>query len=256
LPPGADAQAWRRALGAGAPAPDAAGGVSLSVVIPAYNEEEGLERTVSAACQALGGVAPAHEIVVVDDASTDRTGALADALARQDGRVRVIHHERNRTLGAALRSGFAAARGELVFYTDADLPVDLRALPIALALLEREKADLLAGYRLNPGAAGRRRALYTWAYNRLVRAVFGLEVRDVNFAFKLFRRRLLEGMTLKSEGSFIDAELLLRARRAGARLVEMGVEYVPRRQGSSKLSSPFVIAAILRELLALRAELS
>jgi glycosyltransferase involved in cell wall biosynthesis len=252
---GADPQNGVHASGAGAAAPEAARAISISVVIPAYNEEESLERAVSAAREALADVAPDHEVVVVDDASTDRTGMLADALASRDSCVRVVHHARNRTLGAALRSGFAAARGDLVLYTDADLPVDLRALPAALALLEREKADLLAGYRLNPGAAGMRRALYTWAYNRLIRAVFGLEVRDVNFAFKLFRRRLLEGMTLKSEGSFIDAELLLRARRAGARIVELGVEYVPRRHGASKLSSPFVIATILRELLALRAEL-
>lgn len=224
-------------------------------MLPAYNEEEYIGRAVEAAFRVLDGVAPVHEVVVVNDASTDRTGALADALAREDSRVRVIHHERNRTLGAALRTGFAAARGELVLYTDADLPVDLSVLPGALALLERERADLLIGYRLNPGAAGTRRALYTWAYNRLIRAVFGLEVRDVNFAFKLFRRRLLHGMTIKSEGSFIDAELLLRARKAGARLVELGVEYVPRSRGASKLSSPRVIAAILWDLLALRAEL-
>lgn len=251
-----DARGASRAEPVAAPAPAASPVSSISVVLPAYNEEDCIERTVAAARRALEGLASVHEIVVVNDASTDRTGALAESLARSDDHVRVIHHERNRTLGGALRSGFAAARGELVLYTDADLPVDLKALPVALALLEHERADLLAGYRLNPGAAGRRRALYTWGYNRLIRAVFGLAVRDVNFAFKLFRRRLLEGMMLRSEGSFIDAELLLRARKAGARLVELGVEYVPRSGGVSKLSSPRVIATILRELLALRVELS
>ena len=242
--------------GGNAPAPAAAPTRSISVVLPAYNEEDCIERAVAAAREALADVASVHEIVVVDDASTDRTGALAEGLARADNRVRVIRHARNRTLGGALRSGFAAARCDLILYTDADLPVDLRALPAALALFERERADLLAGYRLNPQAAGRRRALYTWGYNRLIRAVFGLAVRDVNFAFKLIRRTLLEGMTLRSEGSFIDAELLLRARKAGARFVELGVEYVPRSGGVSKLSSPRVIATILRELLALRVELS
>jgi glycosyltransferase involved in cell wall biosynthesis len=220
-----------------------------------YNEEEYIERAVGAAQQVLRELTPAHEIVIVDDASTDRTGALADALALGDGHVRVLHHERNRTLGAALRTGFAAARHELILYTDADLPVDLGVLPRAVRLLERNKADLLIGYRLNPGAAGPRRALYTWCYNRLIHTLFGLEVRDVNFAFKLLRRGLIEQMSLKSEGSFIDAELLLRARKAGARLIELGVEYVPRNRGVSTLSSPRVIARILSEMLSLRAEL-
>jgi glycosyltransferase involved in cell wall biosynthesis len=235
------------------PASDKA--VSICVVLPMYNEEEYIERTLEAAQDVLQGMGADYEIVIVDDASNDRTGTLADELARHDARIRVLHHARNRSLGGALRTGFAAARKELVLYTDADMPFDLQVLPRAVGLLEHRGADLLIGYRLNRGAAGRRRALYTWGYNRLIRALFGLQVRDVNFAFKLVRRRLLEGMTLKSEGSFIDAELLLRAHQAGARLIEIGVDYFPRTHGSSTLSSPRVILKILREMLALRSEL-
>lgn len=228
---------------------------SLSVVLPVYNEEDGLARAVAAALEACKRTLTDYEIVIVDDASSDRSGALAEQLARQDPRVRVLHHVRNRTLGGALKTGFAAARKELVLYTDADLPVDLAVLPRALALFERSGADLLAGYRLNRGAAGPRRALYTWCYNRLIRTTFGLEVRDVNFAFKLLKRRLLEGFTLCSEGSFIDAELLLRARRSGARIEQIGLDYLARAHGRSKLASPRVILGILREMLALRREL-
>jgi glycosyltransferase involved in cell wall biosynthesis len=220
-----------------------------------YNEEESIEAAVAAARAALEPLGADYEIVIVDDGSTDRSAALAEALAAGDPRLRVLRHERNCTLGAALRTGFAAARRELVLYTDADLPVDLRVLPRALDELERSGADLLAGYRLNPAAAGRRRALYTRAYNGLIRALFGLPVRDVNFAFKLFRRRLLESVTLRSEGSLIDAELLLKARNAGARFVELGVEYQPRRRGRSTLGSPRVILKLLWELVALRREL-
>ena len=220
-----------------------------------YNEEEYIERTVQAAQDVLQRMGADYEIVIVDDASNDGTAGLADELARHHARIRVLHHARNRSLGGALRTGFAAARSELVLYTDADMPFDLQVLPRAVGLLEHRSADLLVGYRLNRGAAGPRRALYTWGYNRLIRALFGLQVRDVNFAFKLVRRRLLEGMILKSEGSFIDAELLLRARRAGARLIEIGVDYFPRTHGSSTLSSPRVILKILQEMLALRSEL-
>jgi glycosyltransferase involved in cell wall biosynthesis len=228
---------------------------SLSVVIPMYNEEESIEAAVAAARATLEPLGADYEIVIVDDGSTDRSAARAEALAVGDPRLRVLRHERNRTLGAALRTGFAAARRELVLYTDADLPVDLRVLPRALDELERSGADLLAAYRLNPAAAGRRRALYTRAYNRLIRALFGLPVRDVNFAFKLFRRGLLDSVTLRSEGSLIDAELLLKARNAGARFVELGVEYQPRRSGRSTLASPRVILKLLWELVALRREL-
>ena len=221
---------------------------SLSVVIPLYDEEAYVERTVAAARAILEEMAGDWEIVLVDDASTDRTGALADALARADPRVRVIHQAVNRGLGATLRAGYAAATKELVFYTAADLPVDLGELPRAVRLLEYQQADLLAGYRFDRTSEGLHRAAYTIGYHLLVRSLFGLRIRDVNFAFKLFRRSLLQRVELRSEGSFIDAELLLRARQAGAVMIQLGLDYFPRTRGASKLSSPAVIAAILREM--------
>jgi len=186
--------------------------------------------------------------VIVDDASTDDTARRAESLAAADARVRVIHNAVNRRLGGTLRAGFAAARKELIFYTDADLPVDLAQLPRAVRLLEYQQADLLAGYRFDRTSEGLHRALYTIGYHVLIRLLFGLRIRDVNFAFKLFRRPLLQRFELRSEGSFIDAELLLRARKAGAVMIQMGLDYFPRTRGRSKLSSLGVIAAILREM--------
>jgi glycosyltransferase involved in cell wall biosynthesis len=213
-----------------------------------YNEEAYLERSVAAARSALEEMGCGWEIVVVDDASTDGTGAGADRLAAADPRVRVIHNPLNRRLGGTLREGYAAASKELVFYTDADLPVDLAQLPRAVRLLEYQQADLLAGYRFDRTSEGLHRAVYTIGYHVLIRVLFGLRIRDVNFAFKLFRRSLLQRIELKSEGSFIDAELLLRARKAGAVMIQLGLDYFPRTQGRSKLSSLGVIAAILREM--------
>jgi len=221
---------------------------SLSVVIPMYNEEAYVERSVAAARSALEQIGGEWEIIVVDDASTDGTGRLADGLAAADPRVRVLHSPRNRRLGGTLRAGWAAATKDLVFYTDADLPVDLGELPRAVRLLEYQQADLLAGYRFDRTSEGLHRALYTIGYHFLIRLLFGLRIRDVNFAFKLFRRSLLERIELKSEGSFIDAELLLRARKAGAVMIQLGLDYFPRTRGPSKLSSLGVIAAILREM--------
>jgi glycosyltransferase involved in cell wall biosynthesis len=215
-----------------------------------YNEEAYARRAVAAARAVLVAAVPDWEIVIVDDASTDGTGALADALAREDPRVRVIHNPVNRRLGGALRAGYAAATKDLVFYTDADLPVDLEVLPRAMRLLEYQQADVVAAYRFDRTSEGLVRALYTFCYNHLIRTLFGLRVRDVNFAFKLFRRSVLEKFTLTSEGSFIDAEFLLRARKAGCVIIQIGLDYFPRTRGTSTLGSVPVILAILRDMAA------
>jgi glycosyltransferase involved in cell wall biosynthesis len=228
---------------------------SVSVVFPMYNEEDYVERAVAAARAALEDLRADFEIVIVNDASTDRTGEKADALAREDSRVRVAHNERNRTLGGTLRRGYALATKDLVLYSDADLPFDFRELGRAIHLLEYQQADVLAAYRFDRTSEGLQRTFYTLAYSALVRTLFRLRLRDINFSFKLFRRSLLERIELKSEGSFIDAEFLLRARGAGATIVQMGVDYFPRVRGVSNLASPAVIAGILREMARLWREL-
>jgi glycosyltransferase involved in cell wall biosynthesis len=215
-----------------------------------YNEEAYARRAVSAARAVLMAELPDWEIVIVDDASTDGTPALVDALAREDPRVRVVHNPVNRRLGGALRAGYAAATKDLVFYTDADLPVDLHQLPRAVRLLEYQEADIVAAYRFDRTSEGLVRALYTFCYNHLIRMLFGLRVRDVNFAFKLFRRSVLEKFPLTSEGSFIDAEFLLRARKAGCVIIQIGLDYFPRTRGTSTLASVPVVFAILREMAA------
>jgi glycosyltransferase involved in cell wall biosynthesis len=228
---------------------------SVSVVIPMFNEEEYVSRTLTAVTSALERAGIEHEIVLVNDASTDRTAALADAAAAADPRVRVVHNPENLTLGGSLRAGFAAARHELVLYTDADLPFDLEEVPRAVRLLQVQEADMLVAYRFDRTAEGTRRALYTWGYSVIIRALFGLKIRDVNFAFKLFRRRLLERFALKSGGSFIDAELVVRTLKAGGQIIQIGVDYFPRTRGESKLASGKVIVRILSELTSLRREL-
>jgi glycosyltransferase involved in cell wall biosynthesis len=220
---------------------------SLTVVFPMYNEEAYLHRAVAAVHDALTPDFD-YEIVVVNDASTDRTGEMADALAREDPRLRVVHNPVNRRLGGALRAGYAVATRDLIFYTDADLPIDLHELPRAVRLLLYQQADVVAAYRFDRTSEGPLRALYTFFYNHLIRTLFGLKVRDVNFAFKLFRRSVLDRIALQSEGSFIDAEFLLRARKAGCPIIQIGLDYFPRTRGLSTLASFGVIATILREM--------
>jgi glycosyltransferase involved in cell wall biosynthesis len=228
---------------------------SISVVFPMYNEEAYLARAVAAALEVLETISPDHEIIIVDDASTDRTGELADALARADPRVKVLHNERNRQLGGTLRAGYAAATKDLILYTDADLPFDFREVARGVRLLDYHQADVLAAYRFDRTSEGPLRTLYTLAYSALIRTLFHLRYRDVNFSFKLFRRSLLDRVVLKSEGSFIDAEFLVRAKKAGASIIQIGVDYFPRSRGNSTLASPAVILRILLEMARLWREL-
>ncbi|UCH79070.1 MAG: glycosyltransferase family 2 protein, partial [Candidatus Coatesbacteria bacterium] len=188
--------------------------------------------------------------IVVNDGSTDRTPALAEELAARYPEVRVLHHDRNYKLGRTLRTGLAAATKELVFYTDADLPIDFREIMRGVELLLRNGAQVVTGYRLTRSNERWWRTLYTVVYNALVDVVFGLRLRDVNFSYKLFRAEALRELNPTSEGSFIDVEMLARARRAGMTINEIGVEYFPRRAGRSTLARPGVIVKIIQEMAA------
>lgn len=232
----------------------------LSVFYPMWNEEDYIERALAfgkRACEGLveRGDIRDYELIVIDDKSTDRTPELADTLAAGDPHIRVIHHERNRKLGGSMKTGFAAATGDLILYTDADLPFDMNELPRAVRILREYDVDIISAYRFDRTGEGTLRAVYTFVYNGLIKALFGVKVRDINFAFKLCRARIFDHVELKSEGSFIDAELVIRATRMGYEIMQMGVDYFPRTRGESTLSSPGVIVTILKEMWSLRADL-
>lgn len=221
-----------------------------------WNEELCIRTAIGAAqevCDELcaSQVIGDYEILVINDASTDDTGAIADALASANPKIRVVHHPKNRKLGGSLKSGFAAARGELILYSDADAPFDLAEIHKACRLMRLYSCDIVTAYRLDRTSEGPRRTIYSFVYNWIIRVLFGLYIRDVNFAFKLFHRRIFEHIQLVSEGSFISAELLVRASRLGYRIMQFGVDFFPRTRGVSTLSSPAVIVKMLLELIRL-----
>jgi glycosyltransferase involved in cell wall biosynthesis len=225
-----------------------------------WNEEDYVCLTVNAAREVCGqmqadGEISDYEILIVDDASTDSTGRIADELAAGDPRVVVVHHPVNRKLGGCIKTGFANSHGELVLYTDADLPCDLGELRKACRLLRYYRADIVSAYRHHRTGEGPRRVIYSWIYNWLVGLLFDIQVRDLNFAFKLCRRSIFRRLELVSEGSFIDAELLIRGQALGLKTIQFGVDYFPRSVGVSTLSSGTVIVTIVREMLALAPEL-
>ncbi len=219
---------------------------SVTVFFPMYNEENNIQQAVDTAREVLEEITDDYEIIIVDDASTDATGAIADTMARKDPRIRVIHHETNRQLGGGLKTGFAAASKELVLYSDADFPFDMMELKKAVRVIQH--CDIVSAYRFDRTSEGYRRAVYSFCWNMLVRILYGIQVRDINFSFKLCRRSVFQHVHLKSESSFIDAELLIRANNLGYRIFQIGVDYFPRTRGVSRLSSIPVIVKMTRDI--------
>jgi glycosyltransferase involved in cell wall biosynthesis len=223
--------------------------------MPVYNEEENIEHALRVATDALTQFTSDHEIIVVDDASTDRSPEILRGLVAADPRIRVIRHERNEKLGGSLRDGFGAASKELILYMDADLPWDPREIGRALSAMEVTRADMIAAYRYDRTGEGLRRAIYSYVYNGIIGVLFGWPHRDINFAFKLMRREILEAVELRSEGSLISAELITKAKNLGFTVQQIGLDYFPRTRGRSTLSSLGVIGKILRELVVLYPEM-
>lgn len=202
----------------------------VSCVMPAYNEREGIRRAVEHVRQAIERLTTGFEIIVVDDGSTDGTGQILEEMA--DETLRVVRLPENYGYGRALRAGFEAAVHPLVFFTDSDDqfdPLDLeRLLPLAA------DAELVVGYRVGR-RDGALRSVLSSGYNRLMRGLLGLDVRDINCAFKLVRRDVLSNLGLTSDGYTINAEMLARAHKQGWRLREVPVGHRPRLTGRSKV---------------------
>ncbi len=221
---------------------------SISLVLPAHNEASNLRPLLDEARRTLSRLTKEHEIVVVDDGSRDETARIV----REFGGARLLRHERNRGYGAALRTGLRAARMEWVVFTDADLQFRLADL---VALLDvADDVDIVAGYRA-PRVDPPFRRLLGWGWGRLVRLLYGLRVRDVDCAFKLFRREVLETIPIESVGAFINTEILVRANAEGFRSREVPVSHYPRTSGTASGARPRVILRALRELVTLRSRL-
>jgi glycosyltransferase involved in cell wall biosynthesis len=233
---------------------------SLSYFFPAHDEAENVTPLVEEALRDLPDLAERFEIICVDDGSSDGTGAIADALAaRHPGVVRVVHHPTNRGYGAALRSGFSASRFGLVGFTDGDRQFRVADLALLLARAREPDADgrlpdVVAGYRLRR-ADPPVRLLYARAYRLALRLFYGLGVRDVDCACKLFRREALDGIRVGSGGAFLSAELLIKLRERDRRIVEVGVPHYPRTAGRASGADPRVVLRAVKDFWLLRLRL-
>lgn len=221
---------------------------SLSLVLPAFNEEENIGEVAREALSTLPLFADDFQIIVVDDGSRDRTAEVANDIARKDSRVRVISHPRNRGYGAALVTGFNASTGDYVMFMDADRQFSLNDLRLLTPFAQ--DYDIVAGFRMERSDPLHRR-VFAETFNVAVRVLFGVHMRDIDCAFKLFRGDLLRSLPLSAPGALINTEIQAKARRQHARVQQVGVHHYPRVAGSPTGGNPRVILRAMRETLVL-----
>ena len=222
---------------------DLSGGIG--VILPAYNEEANIERAVTNSVEMLSSITDNYEVLVVNDASTDRTGEIVEAMSAKDWRIRIAHHTKNLRLGGAIRTGFKESSKDYVFYCDSDSPVDMLDVKRALPLMT--EYDMVTGYRLTREERFVRK-IYSKTYNSIIRSLFGFCLNDINFSFKLMKRSVIQNLELHANGGFIDAEFISEILRNGHKVVQVGVNYFPRTSGVSTMASPSVIMEIFEEM--------
>jgi len=227
---------------------------SISLVLPAYNEAENIGPMIGEAVPALEACADDYEIIVVDDGSTDDTAGVTQRLMERTPGLRLVQHPVNQGFGAAVFTGFTSAAKDWIFYTDADRQFVLSELVKFVPLMEQ--ADLIAGYRA-PRRDPFLRVFYGKGWSMLCTLLFGYTVRDVDCAFKLFRREIIQelGSRIASRGATFSIEWLVRAKRAGYRFVELPVTHRPRVAGSQTGANMEVILRAFRELIQFRVQL-
>jgi glycosyltransferase involved in cell wall biosynthesis len=221
---------------------------SLSLVLPAHNEAANLGSVVERAREVLPRHAADFEIIIVDDGSRDATPQIAEALAEADTRVRVVHHPRNRGYGAALTSGFRASRGDYVMFMDSDRQFDIADVQLLAPFVA--DFDIVAGFRKERNDPLVRR-INAEIFNVVVRMLFGVHLRDIDCAFKVFRGDLLRSIELTAPGALINTEIQAKARRQGATVQQVGVRHFPRIAGEATGGSPKVILRAMGETLKL-----
>ena len=231
------------------PESDSTPPVSITVFFPCYNEQDNVAQVAEQAVKVLEDLRADYEVIIVNDGSSDDTARIADQIAAANSRVRVIHHPRNLGYGAALQSGFRAATRELVFYTDGDAQFDLNELPPLLPLMR--DFDIVSCYRMDRQDTPFRK-LGGWLWTKMNGVLFSLNLRDIDCAFKLYKRVIFDHIEMESQGALIDTEILARAARKGCKITQKGVHHYPRTAGRQTGASPKVVLRAFKEVIRLR----
>jgi len=223
-------------------------GPSISFVLPMFNEAENIANTIGRVAGLAGQISGSYEIVVSDDASTDGCADIVEGLAAKDARIRLVRLTENTNFGGALNAGLMAASKDIVVYTDSDLPAKEEDIKKAIELLEG--ADIVTAYSLVIKDSSLKRIIMSKGYNFLVQILFGLSLLDINSGLKIYRRKILEGMKLKSKSPFIDVEIFAEALKRGAKIRQYGLIFDLRTKGHSSISRIGVVARTFRDMLA------
>ncbi|WP_431687003.1 glycosyltransferase family 2 protein [Hahella sp. NBU794] len=218
---------------------------SVSVVFPAYNEETNIEMTVLKAIGAFKRHFETVEIIVVNDGSSDGTRDILERLRQEHEEVRPIHHVQNKGYGGAVRTGLKSGRGDFIFFSDSDGQFDLEEVDLLLRHIN--EYDIVVGYRAQRADPWHRK-LNAYCWGTLVRYLFGIRVRDIDCAFKIFRRDFIQSIRIEAEGAMINTEILAQAGMMHCTIKQVPVSHYPRLSGSATGANPLVIFKAFVEL--------
>ena len=216
--------------------------MNLSIVLPIYNEEKIIEKSILEIINPRIKFCDNIEILAINDGSRDNTLHILESLAKQDKRIKIISHNTNMGYGAALRSGIKNARWEWIFFTDADMQFNVSELKAFLPFING--LDFIVGYRKNR-ADSLKRKFISYIYNKLVKILFKLPLRDVDCAFKLMKKSSLANVKFFSDSFFVSVELMVKSFQKGYRIKEVGVNHYPRVSGTSKVTYGKILLSLI-----------
>ncbi len=221
----------------------------VSFFCPAYNDEDNLLKLIPTVHKFLSEISDRFEIIIIEDGSPDRTGEIAEQLAQQHPYIRVIHHSKNLGYGATLKDGFKNSKYDYIMYTDGDNQYDVNEFAPALPLLKN--VDIISGFAIKK-AVNFRRKVQSQLFNGLIKILFGVNLRDINCSMKIYAKKTIDAMDIKSNSAFIDAEMLVRARKNGFSVAQFPVTHYERECGIASGSKFNVIADTIKDMLKFR----
>ncbi len=226
--------------------------MKISAFFPAHNEEANIVELAKKTSKVLSGICDEYEVIVVNDGSKDRTKEVVENLMKEDSHIKLINHEINKGYGAALKSGFYNAKYEWIFFTDGDGQFDVNEITKLIEL--SKECDIATGYRIKRQDPFYRK-INAFAWGVLVKLLFGFNVRDVDCAFKLIKKEIIDKIKLEAEGAMISTELLAKANKLGYKIKEVGVNHYPRKAGKQTGAKLKVILRAFIELFKLYGKL-
>lgn len=223
---------------------------NISVFFPVYNDEATIGKIADNAVSVLESRGSDYEIIIVNDGSMDNTEQVINELSKKNDKIKVIHHPKNKGYGGALKTGFANATKDLIFYTDSDGQYDVRELPLLLSSLEKDGVDVVNGYKINR-ADSLYRIIIGKAYYWMVRIAFNLRLKDITCDFRLMRRSIFDKIKLESDSGAVCVEMMKKIQNLGYKISEVPVHHFPRIHGTSQAFTFSNLFKTMRELIIL-----